>query len=102
MASSTVVPSAIPDFFTRWEASGAAERANYSMFLNELCALLEVPRPDPAGPDDESNAYVFERRSLSPTRMDRPRNAKTGTSRIAIYLREPLRRLLKPKTRRTY
>jgi hypothetical protein len=31
------------------------------MFLNELCDLLEVSRPDPAGPDDEKNAYVFER-----------------------------------------
>jgi hypothetical protein len=54
-------PAALDEFFRRWEASGAAERANYSMFLNELCDLLKVPRPDPAGPDDEKNAYVFER-----------------------------------------
>ena len=31
------------------------------MFLNELCHLLDVPRPDPAGRDEEKNAYVFER-----------------------------------------
>ena len=37
MADSTIVPSAMDEFFRRWEASGAAERANYSMFLNELC-----------------------------------------------------------------
>src|ERR1017187_2973676 len=61
MADSTVIPSSLDEFFRRWEASGAAERANYSMFLNELCDLLEVPQPDPAGPDDERNAYVFER-----------------------------------------
>jgi hypothetical protein len=61
MADSAVIPAALDEFFRRWEASGAAERANYSMFLNELCDLLEVPRPDPAGPDDEKNAYVFER-----------------------------------------
>jgi hypothetical protein len=61
MADSVDVPAALDAFFRRWEASGAAERANYSMFLNELCDLPEVPRPDPAGPDDEKNAYVFER-----------------------------------------
>ena len=61
MADSAVISAATDAFFQRWEGSGAAERANYSMFLNELCDLLEVPRPDPAGPDDEKNAYVFER-----------------------------------------
>jgi hypothetical protein len=47
--------AALDEFFRRWEASGAAERANYSMSLNELCDPHEVPRPDPAGPDDEKN-----------------------------------------------
>jgi hypothetical protein len=47
MADSAVIPAALDEFFRRWEASGAAERANYSMFLNELCDLLAVPRPDP-------------------------------------------------------
>jgi hypothetical protein len=61
MADSAVTSAAPDVFFQRWEGSGAAERANYSMFLNELCDLLEVSRPDPAGPDDEKNAYVFER-----------------------------------------
>lgn len=51
----------IEEFIQRWQSSGAAERANYVSFLNELCDLLEVPRPDPALPDDEQNAYVFER-----------------------------------------
>jgi hypothetical protein len=37
------------------------ERANYSTFLNELCDLPEVARPDSSGPDDEKNAYAFER-----------------------------------------
>jgi hypothetical protein len=61
MADSTAAPRAMDAFFRRWEGSGAAERANYSMFLNGLCDLLEVPRPDPAGTDDEKNSYVFER-----------------------------------------
>ena len=35
MADSADNPAALDEFFRRWEASGAAERANYSMFLNE-------------------------------------------------------------------
>ncbi len=37
MADLAVSDSTMDRFFRRWEASGAAERANYSMFLNELC-----------------------------------------------------------------
>jgi len=48
-------------FIERWEASGAAERANCQSFLSELCALLDVPPPEPATPDTRLNAYVFER-----------------------------------------
>jgi len=48
-------------FITRWQASGAAERANYVSFLNELCDLLDVPKPDPTMKDDERDAYVYER-----------------------------------------
>jgi hypothetical protein len=61
MVDPAVIPAALDEFFRRWEASTAAERANYSMYLNELCDLLEVPRPDPAESDDEENGYVFER-----------------------------------------
>jgi hypothetical protein len=52
---------AVADFITRWESSGSAERANYTMFLTELCALLGVPGPEPTRPDDPDKAYVFER-----------------------------------------
>ena len=44
----------------RWEASGAAERANYQLFLCELCDVLGVPRPEPAKADSSHNSYVFE------------------------------------------
>lgn len=40
---------------------GAQERANYVMFLNELCQTLDLPMPDPAGATREDNDYVFER-----------------------------------------
>lgn len=37
------------------------ERANYQLFLSELCDLIGVPRPDPTVADDSRNVYVFER-----------------------------------------
>lgn len=48
-------------FAQRWSAAQAAERANYQLFLSELCDMLGVPRPDPATDDTAHNAYVFER-----------------------------------------
>ncbi len=51
----------IETFISRWQNSGAAERANYQMFLSELCTLLDVPRPDPTSPDPEKNLHVFDR-----------------------------------------
>jgi hypothetical protein len=51
----------IEEFIRRWESSGAAERANYQLFFSELCDQLPVPRPEPTRPDDQENAYVFER-----------------------------------------
>jgi hypothetical protein len=83
MADSTGNPPPMEEFFRRWEASGAAERANYSMFLNELCDLLDVPRPDPSGPDDEKNAYVFERAVPFPNP-----DGSTTVKRIDLYKRD--------------
>ena len=49
-------------FIDRWtDARGGAERANYQMFLSELCEALDLPRPDPASDDTRTNDYVFER-----------------------------------------
>ncbi len=59
--SDPATTATVSDFLLRWEASGAAERANYQLFLSELCDLLDVPRPEPTRPDDRDNAYVFER-----------------------------------------
>lgn len=49
-------------FIARWQPSGGSERANYQLFLTELCAVLDLPQPDPAQDDTRDNAYVFERR----------------------------------------
>jgi hypothetical protein len=48
-------------FIQRWQTSAAAERANYQLFLSELCDYLEVPRPNPAVGDTRLDQYVFER-----------------------------------------
>lgn len=57
----TNTPDATAAFIARWAASGASERANYQLFLSELCDVLGVPHPDPSGTDVSKNAYVFER-----------------------------------------
>ena len=70
-------------FIARWSAAGAAERANYALFLTELCALLDVPPPEPAGDDTAHNAYVFERA----VPLHQRDSAKTTTGRIDLYKR---------------
>ena len=57
----TEAPDAQP-FIQRWCAANGSERANYQLFVTELCALLGVPLPQPARDDQRDNAYVFERR----------------------------------------
>ena len=52
----------IDDFLARWRNAGGSERANYQLFVADLCALLGVGAPDPASDDTRDNAYVFERR----------------------------------------
>ncbi|MDE2083085.1 MAG: class I SAM-dependent DNA methyltransferase, partial [Burkholderiales bacterium] len=49
-------------FIARWADARGSERANYQLFITELCALLGVPGPEPASDEAGDNAYVFERR----------------------------------------
>ncbi len=72
----------VQEFITRWKESGAAERANYQLFLSELTDLLEVPRPQPTQSDDEQNAYVFERAVIFNNG-----DGTTSTGRIDLYKR---------------
>jgi len=69
-------------FIERWRSSGAAERANYVLFLSELCDLLEVPRPEPAAAEDHRNQYTFER----PVTFRHP-TGLTSTGFIDLYKR---------------
>lgn len=57
-------PEQTQAFITRWQEGGGSERANYQLFLMELCELLELPKADPASDDTRDNAYVFERRVI--------------------------------------
>lgn len=52
---------ALETFIERWTRADGTERANYQLFLTELCRLLELPQPDPASSNTEENTYVFER-----------------------------------------
>lgn len=61
MSQTTEHAATVQAFLTKWEASGAAERANAQLFLAELCDLLGVERPQPKTPDERANAYVFEK-----------------------------------------
>jgi hypothetical protein len=69
-------------FIARWQGSAAAERANYQLFLSELCDLLEVARPDPSRAADADNAYVFERAVTF-----RYADGSTSAGRIDLYKR---------------
>jgi hypothetical protein len=70
------------DFETRWLKSGGAERANYGLFLQDLCDLLDVPRPDPTTDSPAQDAYVLER---AVTFEDG--GGKQTTGRIDLYKR---------------
>ena len=49
-------------FIAKWRKASGSERANYQLFITELCELLDCDKPDPSSEDTHDNAYVFERR----------------------------------------
>jgi len=70
------------DFETRWLKSGGAERANYGLFLTDLCDLLGVARPDATSDDPAQDAYVLERAVTFGNS-----GGKASTGRIDLYKR---------------
>jgi hypothetical protein len=71
----------VETFIRRWSnLEGGAERANYAMFLTELCGVLGVDPPNTAGGDRAANDYVFER-AVKP----RLSEASTTPKRIDLY-----------------
>jgi hypothetical protein len=70
-------------FLARWaEGEGGQERANYALFLTELCDVLNVPRPDQATHEAAANAYAFERGVTF-----REPDGSTAHGRIDLYRR---------------
>jgi len=67
----------IDEFIQRWrDLPGGAERADYQMFLGELCDALGLDRPNPASAETGRPAYRFEH----PVRGD-----KSQPLRIDLY-----------------
>jgi hypothetical protein len=63
MVKESTLPTGVPAvaaFIMRWQNSAASERANYVLFLIELCDVLGVARPEPAIGEVERDKYVFE------------------------------------------
>lgn len=73
----------IANFISRWKASGASERANYQLFLTELCELLGVEKPMPATDKVHEAAYTFER----PVVFD-DGEGRTSTNFIDLYKKD--------------
>jgi hypothetical protein len=67
-------------FIERWQRSAASERANYQLFLIELCDALGLERPRPATGDPEQDEYVFER----PVQFRNP-DGTTNTGFIDLF-----------------
>ena len=75
--------AAVEAFIARWQGQeGGQERANYGLFLTELCGLLDLPQPDPASASPETNDYVFERVVKEMTR-----DGAINSKRIDLYKR---------------
>ena len=51
----------IDTFITRWQKAAASERANYQLFLSELCDVIGVPRPEPSTGTAARDSYVFDK-----------------------------------------
>jgi SAM-dependent methyltransferase len=83
MATGVVVAdTAIDAFIARWSASSGNERANFPLFAVELCDLIGVERPNPAGEVASINDYTFER-SVAFKEPD----GSTRPGRIDLYKR---------------
>jgi putative addiction module CopG family antidote len=56
------VPAAVEKFIADWSGrEGGQEHANYQIYLDRLCTVLNLPPPEPAEATRERNDYVFER-----------------------------------------
>jgi hypothetical protein len=78
------VQARVEAFIKRWQGQeGGQERANYALFLTELCDLLDLAHPDPASAAHEDNDYVFER-----VVKEKARDGTVSSKRIDLYKRD--------------
>lgn len=70
-------------FIQRWQKSSASERANYALFLSELCDYLDLPRPDPSQAEQALNSYVIDK-AVQYKELD----GSTTTNYIDLYRRD--------------
>uniref|UniRef100_UPI003BA8BC40 class I SAM-dependent DNA methyltransferase n=1 Tax=Stappia sp. TaxID=1870903 RepID=UPI003BA8BC40 len=76
--------SGVEAFIAKWQGQeGGQERANYALFLTELCDVLDETHPDVAGATHANNDYVFERAV-----QEKSRDGATSHKRIDLYKRD--------------
>lgn len=76
--------AAVEKFIAKWLGQeGGQERANYALFLTELCDALGVARPEPASAEHDANDYVFER-----VVQETGRDGIVSNRRIDLYKRD--------------
>lgn len=78
----------IAAFHARWLGNEGGERANEDPFLNDLCSLIGVPRPDPATGDPEKDACVYEKPAVLLHAAGKPTIGKIDLYREGRFLLE--------------
>src|SRR5712675_3286416 len=79
----TGATTTVDTLIKRWQGQeGGQERANYALFLTELCDLIGVDHPEPAGTTHGHNDYVFERV------VTRHKNDGDTLGRIDLYKKD--------------
>ncbi len=87
-----LVPEHIQQFITRWKSADGSERANYQLFLTELCALYELPHPHVSSSSAADNHYVSERHVV----FNNPDGAQ-NSGFIDLYRRDGCERRVLPQ-----
>lgn len=88
-------------FNARWLGNDGGERANKDPFLNDLCDLLGVPRPDPATSDPEKDVYVYEKPAVLLHAEGKPTIGKIDLYRHGRFLLEAKQGSNETRTGRT-
>jgi len=76
-------------FLARWRGAGGSERANYQLFIADLCDLLGVDKPQPAVDDTRENAASASAKasaaSIKPRSGGQNHNAYVFERRVVFH-----------------